>query len=184
MDGLAPAGTVTPLLGSPPWPTDNAATATSPRLGAILNFEPLRIIYVVDPLGNAVVALSLEDDGRIFLPGAVRRITSPLFDVPVDVAPALPETADTDWASNTTLFEGADFYVLNRGSNTIVRVRQDGTVVAARRVVSEGASLGAARVNGIGTAPDGSVLWVTVSGTLPSADVEGAVLELPAFDAA
>ena len=104
--------------------------------------------------------------------------------MPVDLAPALPETADTDWASNTTLFEDADFYVLNRGSNTIVRVRQDGTVVAARRVALAGGSLGAARVNGIGTAPDGSVLWVTVSGMLPGTGLEGAVLELPAFDAA
>jgi hypothetical protein len=41
---------------------------------------------------------------------------------------------DANWASNTTLDDGSDFYVLNRGNNTIVRMGQTGDVVAIRRV--------------------------------------------------
>jgi hypothetical protein len=36
------------------------------------------------------------------------------------------------WASNTTLDEGADFYVGSRGKNTIVRMKQDDPIVPIR----------------------------------------------------
>jgi hypothetical protein len=93
------------------------------------------------------------------------------------------ETEDPNWSSNTTLDVGADFYVANRGDNTIVRVRQDGTVVAVRRVrLAGGRSLGDGRLNGIAASPDGSKIWVTVTGHLAGdGNLTGAVLELPAF---
>jgi hypothetical protein len=92
------------------------------------------------------------------------------------------ETEDGNWSSNTTLEEESDFYVCNRGDNTIVRMRQDGTVVAVRRVRASGESLGYARLNGITTSPDHSKIWVTYVGKLPgSRDRLGGVLELPAF---
>jgi hypothetical protein len=62
-------------------------------------------------------------------------------------------------------------------------MRQDGTVVAVREVrLANGRSLGNGRVNGIASSPDGSTIWVTVTGHLPShGHLTGAVLELPAF---
>ena len=56
------------------------------------------------------------------------------FDVPIDIAPAQPEVAARNFASNTTLGGGSDFYVLNRGNNSIVRMTQAGHVVAVRQI--------------------------------------------------
>jgi DNA-binding beta-propeller fold protein YncE len=98
------------------------------------------------------------------------------------MAPVSIESTDPNWASNTTLDVLSDFYVANRGNNTIVRMQQDGTVVAIRRAtLANGPSLGSARLNGIAGSPDGTKIWVTVSGRLPGQHRSGAVLELPAF---
>ena len=71
--------------------------------------------------------------------------------------PVTIETGDPNWAANTTLDVEADFYVANRGDNTIVRMRQDGSVVAVRRVrLAGGKSLGNLRLNGIAGSPDGT----------------------------
>lgn len=181
VDGLAPAGTVSPLLGRGQ-PGGNPHEV-SPRLGVILNYAPTRILYVTEPFEDRIVALDLIDDGVVFRVAGVRRLRSPVLDGPVDLAPAQIETEDPDWSSNTTLEEAADFYVANRGNNTIVRLRQDGTVVGVRRIrLEHGGALGDARVNGIATSPDGSRIWVTIVGPLAgSGRLTGAVLELPAF---
>ena len=92
---------------------------------------------------------------EVFTPTAVRTFGSEALNGPVDLTPAEIETANTHWASNTTLEQGADFYVANRGDNTIVRMRQDGTVVALRRVLVEGQPLDNATLNGLATASDG-----------------------------
>jgi hypothetical protein len=185
VDGLAPAGTVGPLLGH-----DGEERADgddphrgSPRLGVLLNYSPTRILYVSEPFHNAIAALDLVDNGVIFRVARVRRCRSVVLSHPVDLAPAVMETQDTNWASNTTLDVGADFYVANRGDNTIVRMRQDGTVVALRHVrLADGGPLGHARLNGIGASPDGSKIWVTTTGHLRGyGGWQGAVLELPAF---
>jgi hypothetical protein len=62
-------------------------------------------------------------------------------------------------------------------------MRQDGTVVAVRKVrLADGRSLGDGRLNGIAGSPDGSKIWVSVVGRLAGhEDVSGAVLELRAF---
>src|SRR5581483_7520635 len=100
-----------------------------------------------------------------FLIDTVIRIQSDAFNRPAGLAPAQPETEDTDWASNTTLFEFSDIYVANRGDNSIVRIRTDGTVVAAAPVTLPGQqSLGDARLSGIATSSDGSRIWLTVTG--------------------
>jgi len=110
----------------------------------------------------------------------VRRISSPALDRPVDLAPAQRDNDNVNWASNTTLDQGSDFYVANRGDNTIVRMRQDGTVVAFRRVHAHGRELGDDdSLNGIATSPDGSQIYVTFANPGPGA-LHG-VLELPAF---
>ena len=66
--------------------------------------------------------------------GSVSRISSSSLNLPVDLAPVKRDKDDARWASNTTLDDGSDFYVANRGDNTIVRMRQDGSVLAVRRV--------------------------------------------------
>ena len=72
----------------------------------------------------------------------------------------------------------SDFYVANRGNNTIVRMRQDGSVVAVRRVTVDNSTIDNASLNGITTSTDGSTIYVTFTG--PS-NGQGGVLALPAF---
>jgi hypothetical protein len=193
LDGLAPASTVDPLADRS-W-DNNARTEHSaqhperrvtPRLGAIVNYEPTLVLYVSQPFDDSIKAIDLAIGGpagdEVFVPVATRAIESIALNQPVDLAPVEIETEDPDWASNTTIEEEGDFYVCNRGDNTIVRMRQDGTVVAVREVRVRGRLLGYARLNGIATSPDHSRIWATYVGKLPgSRDREGGVLELPAF---
>jgi hypothetical protein len=182
VDGLAPAGTVSPLLGQR-W--KGGGDDASPRLGVLLNYEPTRLLYVSEPFENSIAVLGLVDDGPIFRVSAFHRFHADALNQPVDLAPAMIEAEDPNWASNTTLEEAADFYVANRGDNTIVRMDQEGTVVAVRRVrLANGQALGNGRLNGIAVSPDGGTIWVTVLGQLAGqGNLEGAVLALPAFEA-
>lgn len=182
LDGLAPAGTISALLGHES-DSGEDEQGVAPRLGVLLNYSPTRILYVSELFENAIAAIDLSDDGTIFRVGTIRRIDSEALNEPVDLAPVVSETSDNRWASNTTLNVQSDFYVANRGNNTIVRMTQTGAVVAVRRVrLAGGQPLGSARLNGIAISPDFNNLWVTVTGRLPGFDdQEGAVLELPAF---
>ncbi len=143
----------------------------------------MRILYVSEPFNNCIAALDSTDDDVIIHVVNVRRFSSDVLHHPVDLAPAVMETSDQNWASNTTLDVNADFYVANRGNNTIVRMRQDGTVVGVRCVrLADGRPLGDGRLNGIAVSPDGTKIWVTVTGRIPGHGASpGAVLELPAF---
>jgi hypothetical protein len=188
LDGIAPPGTVQPLANRS-WPDNDAGhpeRRVLPRLGAIVNYAPHFILYVSQPFDDSIKAIPLTTGGpagnEVFMPGTPRVIRSSAFDQPLDLAPVQIETAHPDHASNTTVQPNTDFYVCNRGNSTIVRMRQDGTVVAVRRVRVGQDSLGQARLNGIATSPDGSWIWVTYVGKLPgSSDRYGGVLELPAF---
>src|SRR5262249_33764729 len=174
---------VRPLLGRSWNDGDDEVGGTTPRLGVILNYSPTRILYVSEPFDNTIAVLHLADNGLVFYVAEIHRIRSEVLDQPIDLAPAAIETTNPNWASNTTLDAGADFYVANRGDNTVGRMRQDGTVVAVRKVrLADGRSLGNGRLNGIAGSPDRSRIWVTVVGRLAGhEDVSGAVLELPAF---
>jgi hypothetical protein len=71
-----------------------------------------------------VLAIDLTDDGVVFHVAALRHMHSELLNQPIDMTPAIMETSDTNCASNTTLDDangGADFYVANRGNNTVAR---------------------------------------------------------------
>jgi hypothetical protein len=192
LDGLAPVDTVQALAGHS-WSDvaledegDHPELRPTPRLGAIVNYEPTRILYVSQPFDDSIMAIDLTVGGpagdEVFVPSGSRLIRSPALNEPVDLAPVEIETEDPNWASNTTMEEETDFYVCNRGDNTIVRMRQDGTVVAVREVRFGARSLGYARLNGIATSSNHSKIWVSYVGKLPGAkDRVGGVLELPAF---
>jgi len=177
VDGLAPRGTISDMRNRP--------EAAQLHAGAVLKYYTANpVLYVSDPVANQIVAISMPKDptGKVRTMGTVEHYKSPAFDMPVDLAPTLSEANHRDWSSNTTLAELADIYVLNRGNNTITRMKVDGTVIATRPVELPGKkSLGKAKVNGIATSIDGSKIYVTVTGTLPGYNAEGAVLELPAF---
>lgn len=180
LDGLAPAGTISPLAGYQKGNNDHGVT---PRLGVLLNYSPARFLYVSEPFTNTIDKLELTDDGAVFHIGMIQKFQSDALNQPIDLAPVINETSDPNWASNTTLDVNSDFYIANRGDNTIVRMTQQGAVVAVRQVrLADGSPLQPARLNGIAISPDFTRIWVTV--TFPANDHEsanGEVLELPAF---
>jgi hypothetical protein len=149
----------------------------------LFNWVPDPIIFITDPERNAIVALTLGSDEHVFQLKEIRRFAPTELNAPVDLAPAIPEVASRVFSSNTTLAGGSDFYVLNRGNGTIVRMRQDGVVVAVRQVaLPDGSLLGPASLNGIAVSPDAQRLWITISTALPGyLESPGAVLEVPAF---
>lgn len=176
---LAPSGTIAPLNAPDNPGTDVAITHT----GAIVNWVPDPVLYIADPHRNGVVALTLTEEGQVFRIEKARRLDAAAFNLPVDLAPAVVERMNPRFSSGTTLAGGADFYVANRGNGTIVRMSQEGTVLAIRRIgLARLAVLGPGRLDGIATAPDATRIWVSVSGEVPGSNgVEGAILELPAF---
>jgi hypothetical protein len=178
---LVAAGAFTPI----PVITTDAVESTDPRVatraGMIFNWVPTRNLFVTDPLGDRILVLDISDEGThpqpLFSASNLRYITSSRFDVPIDMAAAVPETASRNFASNTTLGGGSDLYVLNRGNNSIVRITQGGTVVAEREILAPGAP--GFRVNGLAVSDDARVIWVTA--TMPNHN--GVVLQMSAFGA-
>jgi uncharacterized integral membrane protein (TIGR00698 family) len=176
VDGLAPPGTIAPL-------TADGLRHPPTRVGIVFNWVPDRFLYVSDPLNDAVVKLHLSDDFRTFHVDDVRRLQSPYFSEPIDLAPAVPEIANPGFASNTTLAGGADIYVANRGSGTIVRLRQDGRIRAIAHIYVPGVGIvGPGLVNGIAVSPDARTIWVSLSGHSRSRP-SGSVIAIPAFGA-
>jgi hypothetical protein len=181
VDPLADAGSFSPI----PLITPSAAESTNPnsatRVGMIFNWAPTRILYVSDPLANRILALDISEEGTtpqtLFAAGNAGYIRSPFFDVPIDIAPAVPEVAARNFASSTTLGAGSDIYVLNRGNNSIVRITQAGDIVAIRSIDAPGAP--GFRVNGLAVSEDARSIWVTA--TTP--DRGGVVLQMPTFGA-
>jgi DNA-binding beta-propeller fold protein YncE len=184
LDGLAPAKTVHSIVGRS---FDPPSDTIEPRFGVIMNpyTQPpvVRQLFVSEPFSNTIAVINLVIDvtkPTVFSLGSVTRISDASLNLPVDLAPAQRDTDDPKWASNTTLDKGSDFYVANRGDNTIVRMKQDGAVVAIRSVEVHGRPLrGDDRLNGIATSPDGTKIYVTFTNPGPAA-FHG-ILELPAF---
>jgi hypothetical protein len=185
LDGLAPAGTVHPLLGRS-WGPPNQEV--EPRLGVLMNpytATPSAAwqLFVSEPFNNTIAVVNLVVVGtppnQVFGLGPVTRIASPALNLPVDLAPVQRDADSITWASNTTLDDDSDFYIANRGDNTIVRMRQDGRVVAVRRVTVDGhGPWDNGSLNGITTTTDGKSIYVTFTGPGRS---PGGVLALPAF---
>jgi hypothetical protein len=184
LDGVAPAGTVQPLLGRSWDPPNNIV---EPRLGVLMNPYTATPgaawqLFISEPFNNTIAVVNLVAVGTapnlVFGPVSVGRISSPALNLPVDLAAVHRDPDNINWASNTTLDEGSDFYVANRGNNTIVRMGQNGNVVAVRRVSVDSSPLDNASLNGITTSTDGTTIYVTFTG--PSQG-QGGVLALPAF---
>jgi hypothetical protein len=169
VDGLAPPSTITSL-------------EAGGRCGMVLNWVPDMTLYIPDGANNSILALTLRSNSRTFEVSDKHRLTVTVLNSPIDISPAIQEIGSSLFSSNTTLAGGADFYVANRGNDTIARLRQDGTVVAVRKIAVNGVVLSGGHLNGIAVSPDSNRIWVTVTGTLDPYP-EGAVIELPAFGA-
>jgi hypothetical protein len=151
----------------------------------------VRQLFVSEPFDNTIAVINLVNFGTdpnnlVFGLGSVSRISSPSLNLPVDLTPVKRDADNVSWASNSTLDQGSDFYVANRGDNTIVRMHQDGSVVAVRHIgLDEGGTVNDPHrpddwsLNGIATSTDGTTIYVTVTGR-PGQQV-GGVLALPAF---
>jgi Di-haem oxidoreductase, putative peroxidase len=118
--------------------------------------------------------LDLTDDGTMLHAAAPRYLTSRALRTPVDLAPAMPEVSARNFSSNTTLAGGSDFYVLNRGNNTVVRMTQTGEVVAGRQIECDVEDF---RLNGIAVSEDARTIWMTA--TAPNR--QGVVLRIATF---
>lgn len=184
LDGIASAGTVAPLLGQE-WNPPNKFV--EPRLGVLMNPYTATPgaawqLFISEPFNNTIAVVNLAVFGtarnQVFGLNSVSRISSDWLDLPVDLAPVKRDAGNMNWASNTTMDDGSDFYVANRGNNTIVRMRQDGSVVAVRRVTVDTGPLNNASLNGVATSTDGTTIYVTVTG--PGRG-KGGVLAVPAF---
>src|SRR5262245_33833558 len=147
VDGLAPAKTITPIALPAAADADRARIT---RTGMIFNWVPDRTLFIAEPEHNTITALTLGNDDKVFRLKSKRTFTAPELSTPVDLTPVVPEIANPGFASNTTLAGNSDFFVANRGNGTIVRMRQDGTVIAVRRIILPSREdLGAGRITRI-----------------------------------
>jgi Di-haem oxidoreductase, putative peroxidase len=181
VDGLVPAGSFTPLVGISTEAAESPDPDVVTRVGMVFNWVPTRTVFVTDPLADRILAFDVTTEDTephtLFEASHARYLSSPALNKPIDMAPAVPEVGARNFASNTTLTGGSDFYVLNRGNNTIVRMTQDGRVLAVRQIE---ATLADFRVNGLAVSEDARTIWVTA--TLPGR--QGVVLRMPTFGAA
>jgi hypothetical protein len=185
LDGLAPAATIRPLVGRTWDPPDNHI---EPRLGVLMTpYIPTGApagtvlqLFVSEPFNETVAVVNLGVlNGQVFQAiGSVIRFSSSSLHLPVDLTPVHIDRDDPQWASNTTLDGGSDFYVLNRGNSTIVRMSQNGSVVAVRRVNIDSSSVANASLNGIATSADGSTIYLTFVGP---GNGKGGVLAVSSF---
>jgi hypothetical protein len=176
VDGLLASGSFTPIENISREHAESNDPAIVTRAGMLFNWVPQRNVFVSDPLANRILVFDLIDDGTLFHGVNIRYITSPVLHTPVDLAPAVREVAARNFSSNTTLGGGSDFYVVNRGNNSVVRMRQNGDVVAVRYVTS---SVENFRLNGIAVSENARTIWLTA--TAPGGN--GIVLQMPAFGA-
>ena len=176
VDGLVAPNSFTAIPDISRERAESNDPAVVTRVGMLFNWVPQRTVFVSDPLTNRILVFDLADDGTLLQAVNARYITSPVLQTPVDLAPAVREAAARNFASNTTLGGGSDFYVVNRGNNSVVRMTQTGTVVAVRHIES---SVEGFRLNGIAVSENARTIWLTA--TAP--DGQGVVLQTSTFGA-
>lgn len=172
VDGLAPPGTI-------------AVGPSDPGLvGIAFKWAPQRVLYVADPQRNRIALLHLTDDTRHFKLKRVSHIASRWLSAPVDIAAAIPEVANPHFASHTTLAGDADFYVVNRGDGSLLRLSQQGKLVARAVVANpDGSAVGPQRLRSIAVSADAQKLWLIVDMPNGSEAARSTLIEVPAFDA-
>jgi hypothetical protein len=183
LDGLAQPATVRPILGSDGNAQDEVV---DPRFGVIMNpytqAPVVRQLFVSEPFYNTIAVIDLKVVGtrpdQVFGLASVSRISSPALNQPIDLTPVHRDMDNVNWASNSTLDQGSDFYVANQGDNTIARMQQNGTVVAIRQVTVNGNPLENVSLNGVAASVDASTIFATFVG--PNTG-QGGVLAMPAF---
>jgi Di-haem oxidoreductase, putative peroxidase len=170
IDGLAPAGTI-------------AVGAADPGvIGIAFKWSPQRVLYVADAQRDRIVLLHLGDDTRHFTLARSSSINSAWLRQPVDLAAAIPEIANPRFASHTTLAGGSDFYVVNRGDGSLLRLTQDGSVRARAEIEIAGIGrVGAGRLRSIAVSADAQRVWLIAE---RAGSDESVLLEVDAFDAA
>lgn len=143
------------------------------------------MLYIANAARDQLVLLNLEDDRRHFTVARTSTIRSAALKQPVDVAAALPEIANPSFSSHTTLAGGSDLYVANRGDGSLLRVSQDGRVLARAQLEVPGLGLlGPHRIRALAVSADAQRLWLTLQGELPDfPGHDGALIEVSAFDA-
>src|SRR5262249_45055904 len=141
VDPLVLPGSFTPISGISTEAAESSNPRVVTRVGMIFNWAPTRILYVTDPMANRILALDINNEDTtpqtLFEATNARYLRTRHLNEPIDIAPAMPEVAARNFASNTTLGGGSDFYVLNRATNSIVRIRQDGKEIAIRKIHAE-----------------------------------------------
>ena len=182
------SGAIRLILGSDAAEDDghDRYEGVEPRFGVIMNpytqAPVVRQLFVSEPYTNTIAVIDLvvvgSSPNQVFGLGLIRRIASPELNFPVDLTPVHRDTDDVNWASNTTLDQGSDFYVANQGDDTIVRMQQTGAIVATRRVTVHGYPLDDVRLNGIATSVDARTIFVTV---VDPHTGQGGVLAMPTF---
>ncbi|MER8762295.1 di-heme oxidoredictase family protein [Mesorhizobium sp. M0968] len=175
VDGLAGPGTVSMGRNS----GDDPGV-----IGIAFKWNPDRVLYIADPGRDRLVLLKLQDDRRHFTVAGAGMVSLPEFDRPVDIAAAVPEIANPHFSSHTTLAGGSDLFVANRGDGSLLRISQDGRLLARATIDIPGLGpLGGDRLRAIATSADAQRIWITIGGELPGfPGRDGALLEVPAFD--
>ncbi|WP_245458097.1 di-heme oxidoredictase family protein [Mesorhizobium sp. M6A.T.Cr.TU.016.01.1.1] len=182
VDGLAGPGTVSTGLGTVS--TGHGIGDDPGVIGVAFKWNPDRALYIADPGRDRLVLLELEDDRRHFTVARTRTISLPEFDRPVDVAAAIPEIANPQFSSHTTLAGGSDLFVANRGDGSLLRLSQDGRLLARATIEIPGLGpLGPDRLRAIATSADAQHIWITIGGEVPGfPGHEGALVEVGVFD--
>ena len=172
VDGLAPPGTI-------------AVGADDPGvIGIAFKWNPKRVLYVADAQRDRIVLAHLGDDTRHFTLQRLSHIESGWLHRPVDLAAAVPEIANPRFASHTTLAGGSDLYVVNRGDGALLRMDQDGKVLARAEIELPGEGrIGAGRLRAIAVSADAQRLWlVAQSAAGGGAGIDSLLIEVSAFD--
>ena len=172
VDGLAPPSTV------------DVGNEDPGVIGIAFQWIPERALYIADARRDRIAVLQLTDDTRQFKLQRTRYIQSPWLKRPVDLAACVPEIANPRFSSHTTLAGGSDLYVVNRGDGSVLRLKQDGTVVA-RAVIAwpDGSDVGGGRLRSIAVSADAQRLWLIAEREAAGGAIESVLIEASGFDA-
>jgi hypothetical protein len=155
--GLNRGAVGTALLGPSPDATCKAVFAVVTADGAIVQERTLKGLDGLAPAGTVRPILGVTSgpsSNQVFNATSMTRIASTALSLPVDLTPVERDQENVNRAGNATLDQNSDFYVANQDDNTIVRMQQNGTVVAIRRVIVNGQPLDNVTLNGIAASVD------------------------------